>query len=725
MTARSSIESAPVELRGPITARAWRRTLTLAVSGWILLAAGPQLLGLSAPWRAFAAGLSFPGAGLLYAIPPVHHGIETSMVVGHAVLITVEVGAVAWLLRRKGFLAATVVLVAVVALGVALATAPGIVVVGGHVAAFCGVVSAAVWALIFRAIARSDHVTLPAIIVVSAAAAAVVVVVHGHGRGPADWVSWAAPVVALGITVLVVAREAVRHRAARRVGAERDRYLDERRAESARTDVGALARGSGTDQVTEADLDQLRLLRYLMSVAIRGQSEDWAGFDAEGPGPLQQYRYQLNALGWALSIFGYAHTPAYRGALHQAQLDLFARIEDPRAWGYWYRQNLLGNWDFRQRRADPIDVAQNIMFTGYLNLQLGMFGQATGDTRFDEPGALRLRRSATESFDYDQHTINDIVVRNFGGDLCLWPCEPLPIGRGRRHGLVFPYCNAVSAAGVAVLDARHGTKYAADIAARLERQLRAEFTAGDGDLVAFLTSGLGLVARSFRGPTATAAIAAFLAPLLPDLAWRAWEILRREWLETGKYRSPGSGGVEAPTTQDWATAAVTNTQPLAGALLLAQECGHREWHAELWAEARKQLDFAPDEIGSGIWRFERASVHGNGMLGLGGLGRAKALTDMMSRPRPAEWSTGPRISRAPHPHVLVARAVSDGIGLDLVLYPGERPGRFVVCLDQLVPRRCYRAHGAVESDIRADEHGGADLVVDLAARTPIVVRPLS
>ncbi|MEU7769092.1 hypothetical protein AB0B25_28895 [Nocardia sp. NPDC049190] len=688
---------------------------------WVVAAVGPPLAGLSGPWRAFGAGLIVPGAGLVVAVPPLDHPFGPAMIAGHGALIVAEICIAGWALRRYLVSVGIGVAVAGALLAAGILILPASVVVAGHVIAFVGVLIASGWAFMFRCIARSDYVTLPVIVVAAAATGAALAVHHGDMIGPLHWFSWAALAIAVVSTGSAIIRERIRHRAAQRLGAERAQFLQQQPT-ATRTNPVALRRSAGIPVVAEANTEQLALLRHLLSIAMQPRGE-WDGFDDEGPGPLQQYRYQLNALGWALSMYAYSHTPALRGPLHTAQLNLFDRMQDRAVWGYWYWQNLLGNWDFHHRRADPIDVRQNIMFTGYLNLQLGMFEQATGDPHFRTEGALEFRWSQHRSSAYDRDMINAIVVRNFGGELCLWPCEPLPLGRSRTRGLVFPYCNAVSAAGVAVLDALCGTSHAAEIAPRLRRALDTEFTAADGDIVSFLVSGLGLTARGFRGPTTTAGIAAFLAPMLPELAWRAWEILRRDWLETGRYLQPGSAGAESPTAEDWGSRAPTNAESLAAAMLLAQECGEQDWQAELWRAAVDQLCFTEYENGPGVKRFRAASVHANGMLGLGSLGRPSALTDMMSTTRPPAWNSGPRIAAIPHPDVLVALAVTDGAGLDAVLRPGLRPGRFALVLDQLQPGRTYAAHGTREQRVCADERGIAHVVIDLHDRTAIELRP--
>ena len=212
------------------------------------------------------------------------------------------------------------------------------------------------------------------------------------------------------------------------------------------------------------------------------------------------------------------------------------------------------------------------MFTGYLNLQLGMFRQATGDQRFSSAESLVFEWSRRQRFAYDHQSINAIAVRNFDQDLCLWPCEPV-LGPGRTRGYVFPYCNAVTTAGVAIMDKFDGMAHAAEIARRSRPVLEREFTDRDGELVAFMISGIGMSVRSrLSGPTMTAAALGLTAPLFPDLAMRAWDVLRHEWLESARFEVPGSAGEVIP---DWSSNAKTNAESLAAAMMLADACGDR------------------------------------------------------------------------------------------------------------------------------------------------------
>jgi hypothetical protein len=145
----------------------------------------------------------------------------------------------------------------------------------------------------------------------------------------------------------------------------------------------------------------------------------------------------------------------------------------------------------------------------------------------------------------------------------------------------------------------------------------------------------------------------------------------------------------------------------------------RGWHAKLWDAAVDQLRFSADAATPGVWSFGDASVHANGMLGFAGLGRPFAFSDMMTKPRPNQWQEGPRLADAPHPEVLVAKAISDGNGLDVVLFPGDKGHRAGLCFDQLRPGRQYVAHGAINPHVTADAAGTAQVAVDVTGRTTI------
>ena len=83
------------------------------------------------------------------------------------------------------------------------------------------------------------------------------------------------------------------------------------------------------------------------------------------------------------------------------------------------------------------------------------------------------------------------------------------------------------------------------------------------------------------------------------------------------------------------------------------------------------------------------------------------------------------LAEAAYPDVLVARAVSDGEALELVLRPGGAAGRTTIALERLVPGRDYGVDGALAGTVSADDSGRALLDIDLAGRHEVHVGPLT
>ena len=90
---------------------------------------------------------------------------------------------------------------------------------------------------------------------------------------------------------------------------------------------------------------------------------------------------------------------------------------------------------------------------------------------------------------------------------------------------------------------------------------------------------------------------------------------------------------------------------------------------------------------------------------------------------PQHWRTGPRLCSAQYPDVLVARAVTDGRDLQLVLRPGNGYVRTELEIDRLVPGTTYRLAGATQDAVTADRDGTARVTVDLDSRVEIHVVP--
>jgi hypothetical protein len=92
---------------------------------------------------------------------------------------------------------------------------------------------------------------------------------------------------------------------------------------------------------------------------------------------------------------------------------------------------------------------------------------------------------------------------------------------------------------------------------------------------------------------------------------------------------------------------------------------------------------------------------------------------------PEAWEIGPTLDECSYPEVLVARAVSDGQDLRVVLRPGAAPGRRQVKLADLLPDQRYDVRGAVTDELVAGRDGTALLEVDLDDRVELTITPRS
>jgi hypothetical protein len=82
---------------------------------------------------------------------------------------------------------------------------------------------------------------------------------------------------------------------------------------------------------------------------------------------------------------------------------------------------------------------------------------------------------------------------------------------------------------------------------------------------------------------------------------------------------------------------------------------------------------------------------------------------------------GPILSEASYPEVLVAKAISTGNDLQLVLYPGKEAGPQCITVERLVPRREYLVKGINERTFTSDAAGRLTIIENLEGRTSIHV----
>jgi hypothetical protein len=456
----------------------------------------------------------------------------------------------------------------------------------------------------------------------------------------------------------------------------------------------------------ELGREDLEAVRYVLDRALQ-PSDRWDGFDIIDQFQPAALRYQLNHLGFALGLYQCHYAPSFGGYLGQAQQNLIERYLQRRVWGYWVYESCWGHLNFRN--FDPV-ARDNIMLTGWFGMQVGQYMLASGDRRYAEPGSLSFRLNARTTYTHDFHSIAGSVAKGFAdSEFCLFPCEP---------NWIYPICNHYGMTALASHDALFGTKWVEEHLPRWLEKLDSEFTDASGSIIGLRSKHTGLAAPF---PASEAGFAWFANCFAPERARRLWAVGRHELraildeaADGGpRLRLPGAGldpgNYRRGHVMDYATI-----------LLAAHEFGDDE----IAAAALRGLD-ADGGVASdgGVRRYGRGSNLANALAVQGRLARTGDFRASLAEGPPPSVAAGPRLADARYPDVLVAKALSGGEGLDLVLYPGAAPGRQALGIERLRPNGRYAVEGAELSEITADAAGHVRLELNLEGRTALRIAP--
>ncbi len=507
----------------------------------------------------------------------------------------------------------------------------------------------------------------------------------------------------------------------------------------------------------ELSEDDLAYLRHFIELGLQ-PVDQFHGFPWVEQFQPSAMRYQINGVGYLLSLANYARVPAFHGYLAQAQRNLIEKMLVKDVWKYWRLENLWGNL-----RADPDPIAhENIMLSGFYGLQLGMYESATGDHRYAQPGALTFRWDDDTAFAYDVPAINEALRRQLlDSSYGAFACEP---------NWVYLYCNERGMLSLIMNDRERGTAYADEVADGLRIAIEHEFVNPDGshNHVRSTRFGFGVNAKVMQtwnslveSPSYSVAVVAPYTLLKTEGgAWKAQRAARRAG--NGRDATMSVGGLAPPelplgaifpdllerdlalgtwqATRDAVlsggmdlhkiSAANTSLGPMgrSGPAYLTLLSYSREYGDD------EVTDFILDAFATdphvqvvdenGAKRFEGMIPWRASNISIGRYTRQGAYYDIINRGLRPEWKTGPILEDAPYPDVLVARAVTDGVALSLVLRPGPEHGRAQLALARLTPGRRYRGGGILEDDFTADPTGRAVVTVDLDARLEVEIRPI-
>lgn len=576
------------------------------------------------------------------------------------------------------------------AAGLGLALPGGAFAYGGHpgwavASLVCAALSVVLWWTLGPAI-------LPPIVWIGSAVAGALIA--GPPNPPAAVVVLAAVPVLTAVTYAV---HRIRHARQVRTG----RALNDELAATEFTITGH----PGDDvrvPVVEHSAEDLKRLRYALDLALQPLDE-FTGFNRLDQFREGALRYQVNMLGWSLSMAQFTRTPAFTGYLAQAQRNAIEKMLQRKVWGYWALENAWGRLSLDK---DPVDTPENIMLGGYHGLMVGMYS-ALNDDRYNEPGALTYRWNERVNYPHSAASVAACTHRNMvNSAYTLFACEP---------NWIYPICNTMGMNTLLSHDRDHDTDYFVELERDLRSAYEEEFLRPDGRLIGVRSNHLGLSWNFWSGEAVQLSTAYWLHAAMPDVAHRTWWLVKRKLDSAGALPRSASNRLDPGSYR-----LGTQTYGRVLSMLTARELGDEEF------AARTQAILDEDEKvveSNGASKYAGASAFTNLYANLARFSRASAMRDLLLFGTPASWKSGPVLAEAAYPDVLVAKAVTDGSALDLVLRPGNGPTRANLRLERLVPGRSYAVDGAQEIVVVASPTGEATITVELGERAVVRVTP--
>jgi hypothetical protein len=534
-------------------------------------------------------------------------------------------------------------------------------------------------------------VVLPPLIWIAAAVVAALTANRGTGFDGAD-VAIPAALPVLALAAYLVHR--VRHAGQMR---RRERF-NAKLAEVEFTISGPPALDSDLPVVEHSATD-LEFQRYALDLALQ-PIDSFDGFAIIDQFREAAIRYQCVSISNGLAMGQYTRTPAFTGYVAEAQRNAIEKILQKRVWGYWAVENAWGNLS---RNRDPLDNNENIMLSGWHGTMVAAY-ETLNDDRYSQPGSLTYRWSDTEAYPYSFGGLAEQIHRSMTeSDYTLFPCEP---------NWVYAVCNTYGMNTLIPYDRLHGTSYFAELRERLQRSYEQEFMRPDGRLIGVRSVKLGLSWNFWSGAALNIGTAFWMHPALPEVAQRTWWLVREETLKVV------NGQLAFPlTVSDRLDPGNYKLGRDTFAQLTIALAGREMGDEEVAAAAQQLLDSREPTVAlNGARRYKDASPLLNCYANLARFGRRSGLRDLVTHGTPEAWRTGPRLAEAAYPDVLVARALTDGHALDLVLRPGAEAVRTTLGIERLVPGREYRVDGGRGQTVTADVDGRALVEIDLGDR---------
>jgi len=465
----------------------------------------------------------------------------------------------------------------------------------------------------------------------------------------------------------------------------------------------------------ELDEDALKGTRYIFDMTLR-ELGDFSGYQSVEQSTMTSLRYSLDYLGYALAILQCHYTPNFHGYLNQAQRFVIESFTLPEVCSYW-------KWSYfgAEYRWNPDPVANdNVMFTGWSGIPIAAYGANTGDLRYEKPGALKFKTSkkSNKIYDYSSTDIINVLADQYRDYRTkLFACEP---------NWVFPVCNAFGWNALLIHDRQYQTNKLESVYDGLEKAMNEDFVEPSGDLCYERNTAFGFRSLEFGGGDIGEVngltgfgLVRLLNAVDPGLAKRTYMFSKRDnayYDENGKLKTTYG---EWDNIMDAGNFKKSPGSVISAMAASACEMGDRKFIEDLFEVAEEYMDRVDDK---NVIAYKNASVIGNAQLAYARYAQKNDWYNMIHNGPGDTAFTGPLLTECRYPNVLVARAMSEGDDLDLVLYNGLETGTETIGIERLKPEQEYMVEGT-DIHFASDSSGKANLNIHLDGRTKCHIVP--
>lgn len=457
--------------------------------------------------------------------------------------------------------------------------------------------------------------------------------------------------------------------------------------------IAASFRSNDTSK-QELSPEDVNRLRFLLDRALQPRDE-FNGFEWLDQFQTAAIRYQINFMGYALSMAQANYLPAFSGYMHEAQKNLILKQTNHRVWKYWAIENLWGNFTYN---PDPI-LRENIMYTGFCATQMAMYHAATGKHDFNEENSFLLEHPSGEKFSYSLPALIQALDRDAQlSAFTLVACEP---------NWIYPLCNTICAAAVNAQKPEiwDNTKD------KFRKRLEQEFMDLVGRFVPCRSSYTGLALPMIGGMMPQALPSFFMNATMPDIALRQWLIVRKGLLKDGQLIQRRIWPIDTGNYK-FSRAAAYATIALAASEMGDEEVKHLCFAA---------LDERYPAITDGHHSYRpKASVWAHAVEFLARSNKKDGFRTLMNNPEHG-MAGKLSISNLPYPEILPAFVKASDTELKAVLYLSDYLEAQKINFAGLIPHRTYRCMGLTETTLHADQYGCGEAHVSGQGRVEMTI----